>query len=1021
MKSSNTFHNRLGSLVWFGACLAVAILTTPVHALQPNRLITEYIRERWDGQRGFPGGSVNAIAQTMDGYLWLGTEKGLVRFDGLSFQLFNQTNSILPSGPVMDLLPDKDGNLWIRPQSPNLILYRDGNFQSVVDIIPEGRSGITAMCHGLNGEALFAVRTAGVFTYRDSKFQEVVPNPNMLVISVAITRDGTFWMGTRDFGLFYSQNGHLSSLKQGLPDTKINALLATDSGLWIGTDNGLAHWDGTKISTTDVPTDLAHTQVLSLASDSDSNVWVGTSQGLLLLNSRGVSALDEPGQVSKFINRIFEDREGNLWIGSRAGLERLRDTAFVTYSASKDPSATGSGLIYVDQQGRRWIAPAEGGLYWQKDKEIGYIKTDGLDRDVVYSLMGNNDELWVGRKQGGLTLVRLDGGGMSTRTYTQSDGLPENSIYALGKSRDGTVWAASLNSGVSSLKDGRITSYTTANGLASNSVSAITEGADGTLWFATTHGLTALSQGSWKTYSRNDNLPPGRLNCLIEDASGNLWIGTDNGVIVRKDGRFQVPADLGAALREPVLGMAIDRFGYLWMLTTNHVLSVSQEKWLTGNTKEVDVREFGLVDGLRSLEGVRQDRSVFVDPIGQIWFSTYRGLSVVDPSQIAKNLVPAIAHIEGIVSDGETIELKGPISISSSHQRITFRCSGLSLSTPERVRFKYRLDGYDHDWSEPIANRDVVYTNLGPGPYRFRLLASNSAGLWTGTESFIDFEIQPQWWQRTWVRLLGLVLVCLIVVFFYRLRLRRLADRMNLRFEERLAERTRIAQDLHDTLLQGFLSVSMQMHVVEDQLPADSPAKPLLGRVLKRMTQVTEEGRAALKTLRTSNINSYDLAQSFSKIQDELDLQERIDYRVTVDGPTRTLQPIIRDEIYHIGREALMNAFRHAQATLIEMQIEYGLKHMRILVRDDGQGIDSKLLRSGREGHWGIPGMRERAEVIGAKLRLWSRPGAGTEVELSVPGKIAYESQPKNAWSGNWFARFLPRLLKQKGKKGLQS
>jgi signal transduction histidine kinase len=465
-----------------------------------------------------------------------------------------------------------------------------------------------------------------------------------------------------------------------------------------------------------------------------------------------------------------------------------------------------------------------------------------------------------------------------------------------------------------------------------------------------------------------------------------------------------------------VLGIAGDTNGCLWLSTPNHVLRVYRDKLLKGKVSDEDLREFGLADGLRSVEGVRQDRSVAMDPLGRIWFATYKGLSVVDPKQVAGNSVPAIAHIEQVARDGNPVDLQGPIRIAGGRQRITFSYTGLSLSIPGRVRFRYKLDGYDKDWSEPSAARQAVYTNLDPSSYRFRVIASNSAGLWNGEESTIQFEIEPLFWQTWWFRLSSALAIGLTILFIYRFRLHQLTRQMNVRFEERLAERTRIAQDLHDTLLQGFLSASMQLHVADKQLPADSPGKPLVGRVLELMEQVIDEGRTTLQGLRSTGGSSYDLAQSFSGIQEELSSEERIDYRVTVEGSSRPLQPVIRDEIYHIGREALLNAFRHSRANTIEVELEYRLKQFRILVRDDGCGIDPQVISSGREGHWGLPGMRERAEEIGASIRVWSRQGAGTEVELSIPGQIAYELQSTQRL-GSWLAKLYHRKPNHDGRK----
>jgi ligand-binding sensor domain-containing protein/signal transduction histidine kinase len=986
------------------------------HALDPNKTTSEYIRNRWDAQQGFPGGPVHSIAQTPDGYLWLGAEKGLVRFDGLNFQLFNQANSKLPAGPIMGLMTDSEGTLWIRPQSRNLLYYADGKFRDVINDLDPELSGITAMCRTTNGQALFSRRIGGVQTYHAGKFSEAVPSPPGLVISLAQTNDGKIWMGTRDVGLLYINNENITRITQELPDTKVNSLLAIDQELWIGTDHGLAHWNGRDIVKTGLAR-LSNLQILSLTKDSDSNIWIGTSEGLLRLNKDGVTSLDESGQgPTGHVNVTFEDRERNLWIGSSRGLERLRDGLFMTYSASRNPSVEGSGTVYVDPQGRKWFAPSDGGLHWKLRQQAGFVTNDGLNHDVVYSLTGSKNELWIGRQRGGLTHLKYGDGRVTTKTYTQAQGLVQNSVTVVYQSRDGTVWAGSPSGGVTRFKNGKFTAYTAANGLPSNTITSILEGSDGTMWFATANGLGSLRQDSWKTYGGLDGLPPGRINCLYEDTDGALWIGNDNGIAILRSGQVQNPQEVPATLYEPVLGIAGDNNGCLWLSTSNHVLRVYRDKLLNGKVSEVDVREFGLADGLRSVEGVRRDGSVSMDSQGRIWFSTNLGLSVVDPKQVADNSVPAIVHIEQIARDGNPIDLQGSIRIAGGRQRITFSYTGLSLSVPERVRFKYKLDSYDKNWSEPGAAREAVYTNLDPGSYRFHVMASNSAGLWNGAESEIQFEIEPLFWQTSWFRLSSAIAIGLTILFLYRLRLHQLTRQMNVRFEERLAERTRIAQDLHDTLLQGFLSASMQLHVALKQLPTDSQAKPLVGRVLELMEQVIDEGRITLKGLRSTSGNSIDLAQSFSGIQDELSSQERIDYRVTVEGASRPLHPVIRDEIYHIGREALVNAFRHSRADTIEVELEYGSKQLRVLVRDDGCGMDPQVLRTGREGHWGIPGMRERAEEIGARLKLWSRAGAGTEVELSIPGQIAYELQSSQRLR-NWFGKLDPRKIQQDGRK----
>jgi signal transduction histidine kinase len=442
------------------------------------------------------------------------------------------------------------------------------------------------------------------------------------------------------------------------------------------------------------------------------------------------------------------------------------------------------------------------------------------------------------------------------------------------------------------------------------------------------------------------------------------------------------------------------------------VLRVTRENLVSGLVTDMDVNEYGTADGLYGSEGIKRHRSVIADPRGRIWFSLSRGLSVADPVRLAnRSSVPAIVHINTMSADGGPLDLGRPIQIPSGRQRISFSFQGLSLATPDRVRCRYMLDGFDHGWSDPTTAGDAVYTNLGPGSYRFRVIASNSDGAWNSTEGMVGFQIAPAFWQTLWFRLSGLLAFGLTVLAFYRLRLHQLTRQLNVRFEERLAERTLIAQELHDTLLQGFLSASMQLDVAVDQLPVDSPVRSRLGTVLELMRQVIEEGRSALRGLRSSHrSDSLDLGQAFSRIQQDVGGAEGTGFRVIVDGPTRPLHPLVRDEVYRIGREAVVNAFRHARAKNLEVDVAYMANHLRILVRDDGCGIDAEVLQSGRDGHFGLSGMRERAERIGARLRMWSRSGTGTEVELFVPSHVAFQMQPSDRRT-SWFSRLFARRV----------
>jgi ligand-binding sensor domain-containing protein/anti-sigma regulatory factor (Ser/Thr protein kinase) len=981
--------------------------------------MSEYIRDRWGAEQGFPGGPVYAIAQTPDGYLWIGTEQGLVRFDGLNFSLLQPSDSgIFPAGPILSLAVDGEGNLWVRPRGPRLLRYRDGKFSDVLSDLKLKESEITAMCVGESGEILFSGLVNGTMRYSGGKFVTLASVTELpkLIISLAEAVDGKVWLGTKDAGLYYLNHGRVSAVSTGLPDTKVNSLLANRSEVWIGTDRGVVHWKGMGSSPAEASHVLDDIQGLVMIMDRDSNIWVGTPNGLTRIDARGNSSFDRHDNSSTGpVTSLFEDREGNLWMGTTRGIERLRESAFTTYSIAAGLPAEINGPVYVDWQGITWAAASQGGLYWLRENRVSRVRNAGLDKDVIYSISGGKHGLWLGRREG-LTHLQTEGDSFTIRTYTRADGLAQNAVYAVYEDREGTVWAGTLSGGLSSFKNGSFKTYTTANGLGSNSIASILQTSDGAMWFGTPNGLNEFSNGQWRIYTSQNGVPPGTVNCLLEDSTGTLWIGTANGLAFLRSRTVHAPRDVPESLHEQIFGIEEDQTGSLWIATVNHVLRVDRDALSRDAVGEADWREYGVADGLDSTQGVKRDKSVLADSIGRIWFSMFRGLSVVDPRPLALTSAPALVHVEEVSADGRPMNLAQGVRIPAPHQRIIVSYAGLSLSIPARVRFKVRLDGFDPGWSEPTAAREAVYTNLDSGSYRFRVIASNSDGVWNSSESALDFKIEPLFWQTWWFRLSGILMIGLAILMFFRLRMLRLTKQMNMRFEERLAERTRIAQELHDTLLQGFLSASMQLHVANDHLPADSPAKPLVSRVLQLMGHVVEEGRNSVRGLRSSKSGLPDLEQAFSQIRHEFPVQSQIEFRVIVEGTPRPLRSVIRDEVYLIGHEALSNAFRHAQASEIEVEIEYAASYLRVLIRDNGGGIDTQVLRSGREGHWGLSGMQERTERIGGKLRVLSRAVAGTEVELSVPGNIAFEVRPGNRPTG-WLSR-LYKKTKHDEKSG---
>jgi ligand-binding sensor domain-containing protein/signal transduction histidine kinase len=1005
--------------------IAFLCLANAAFGLDPTRKISQYVHDTWGQDKGFIGGRIYAICQSADGYLWIGTERGLVRFDGSNFILIQRPLPDSPTiGPVRGLVTDASGNLWIRLEGPRMLVYHDGKFEDPYAQYDLQDITFTATVSDYEGRVILSGLGERTFRYENGRLETIISAEQNLgnVISLAATRDQSIWLGTQDNGLFRLSQGHISKVSQELADSKINALLPAETGgVWIGTDTGIHLWEGGVMAALNLPSSLRHLQILALARDRSANVWVGTNHGVVRITPSGAISLDQLNAKPGFeVTAIYEDLEGDIWFGGSRGVERLRNGMLTTYSASDGLPSSGNGSVYADPTGRVWFAPLSGGLYWLKGGQVGRITVDGLEHDVVYSIGGGDGEVCVGRQRGGLTVLSGKGDSFTARTYTQADGLAQNSVYSVHRDRDGTIWAGTVSEGVSRLNGGRFTNYSDSSGFPSNAVNSIVEGFDGTIWLATPSGLVSFANGHWTNRTARDGLPSSIVLTIFEDSRHVLWIATSGGLAYLSFGTIKVPARLPEAMREQILGIAEDGMGSLWFTTSDHVLRVNQDRLISGSLSDTDVQSYGINDGLHGVEVVGRDRTVVADRQGRIWIALKSGLSLADPVVTAENSVPAAVRIESISVGGRQMNAQNPIKIPSGNQSITLNYGSTNLSVPERIRFRYKLDGSDQGWSDIVASRQVVYKNLGPGTYLFRIVASNSVGLWNGPETSVPFVIEPAFWQTWWFRVACLAGCCLTILAIYRLRIHQLTKRLNVGFQERLAERTRIAQELHDTLLQGVLSASLQLDVAEDQLPEDSPTKPLLKRVLQLMSSVTEEGRNALRGLRTTESGNQSLETAFSRLRQEFPLDDKTDFRVIADSVTRPLRPLIRDEVYRIGREALLNAFMHAHANLIEVEVEYASRHLKVLVRDDGRGIDPQVLHSGREGHWGLIGIRERSERIGANLRLRSRIGAGTEIDLTVPGTIAFEkgsNGPMSQWF-RWLSRDRPRTAKHdKGKR----
>jgi signal transduction histidine kinase len=587
-----------------------------------------------------------------------------------------------------------------------------------------------------------------------------------------------------------------------------------------------------------------------------------------------------------------------------------------------------------------------------------------------------NGKVWISDST--LGLVHLTPGDEAQPIPWSKFGQKNYGPQSLAPDRlGGGLWLGFLEGGVAYFKDGRVRlSYKAADGLGNGRVDDLRFDSAGSLWAATETGLSRIKDGRIMTLTNKNGLPCDQVHWSIEDEDHFVWL--------------YMPCGLVRIARSEL------------------------DAWIADPSSKVQLTIFDGSDGVISIGTYGgYGPHVTKSPDGRIWFIAHDAVSVIDPQHLPHNKVPPPVHIEQITADGKTYDASKDLRLPSLVRDLTIDYTALSLVVPEKVHFRFKLEGQDKDWREVVNDRQVQYSNLAPKHYRFLVKACNNSGVWNEEGAALDFVIPPAWYQTNWFRALCVAAFLGLLWALYQYRLHQLAQQFDMRLEERVGERTRIARDLHDTLLQSchgiLLFLQSGIHLL-DEHPAE--AKKTLKTAAEQAERAIIEGREAVQGLRASTVERNDLALAIKTLGGELaaadSSSQRPEFNVQVEGIPRNLHPILRDEVFRIAGEAMRNAFRHADAKQIEVEIRYDERQLRLRVRDDGKGIDPKLLsHDGWEGHFGLRGMRERAKLIGGKLTVWSELDSGTEVELSLPASRAYTAPDGQR---SWLAEKLAKL-----------
>ncbi len=793
------------------------LLLVFIHAamgLDPQRSLEHFGHQAWRTDSGLPQNTVHSILQTRDGYLWLGTDGGLVRFDGIDFVTFDAENTPqFKSDTVYDLLQDGPGTLWISTAA-GLLRYRKGVFSAYTTA--QGLPADTVwFSHEDRRKRLWAITPAGPAWFDGKSFVPVAGAQSAGPLhrhGLAEDTNGMLWLGGSSGVLALDITTATPRLAQhllsGVPVETIE--LDTRGKLWIGAGEGLERYADGALSTIPHfpgPHFPGKTEVTALYPDAEGGMWVGTATGMVHVDSdggrlplrknglskggetervdglyqdrqgvlwvateRGVFRLEgdqlqafSPGS-SLAVNRVlsmYEDREGDLWLGTDSGgLHVLRDQKFTTYSTADGLSGNFVRCVFQSANGALWIGTDGAGLNRRTSTGFVHLSTaEGLSSNVILSLAGGpGDDLWIGTPNG-LNLLhqsRANQGRANqgrVQKFTSAEGLPDDFIRSLYTDHDGSLWIGTGH-GLAHLAGGKFTSFSSMDGLGSDLIGAILR--SGPLWIGTSAGLSQLQGGAFTNYTVHQGLSNDTVTAIARDGAGALWLGTNGGGLNRrsKDGAIRAFPWSSQGLPGTIYGMLEDAAGRLWLSSKTGIFRVSIAElnaYASGTAHAVTVQAYGTADGMNIREcsgGGHPAAWKLAD--GSLWFATLDGVSVIDPAHAPENRVPPPVEIEKVLVDDQERSLDGDLVIKPGANRLEFQYAGLSFVAPQKVEYRYRLEGFDRGWIEAGSRRAAFYTNLPPGHYRFRVLAANNDGVWNTAGASFGLRLMPHYYQTWW-------------------------------------------------------------------------------------------------------------------------------------------------------------------------------------------------------------------------------------------------------------------------------
>jgi signal transduction histidine kinase/ligand-binding sensor domain-containing protein len=1011
--------------------IAAMLLPFAAAAAGATRPLAHYTHQRWS-EESDPPRPVTALAQDHRGYLWIASADGLFRFDGIRFELISAGVDVVAHGAPSAILVRRNGEVWTNfERSRRFAVYREGGLHFLP--APPAPHRVAAMQETREGTIWVLTERIGIplLRFRDGEWTSFGPEagaPADNPFSMVVTGDGTVWVSFSDSVARLAADGRLFQFVRHNPGSTGRLSIDSQERIWLTERHGTYPITGPGGRGTPPP--LRHAYATDAAQirgwpmfDRDGNLWIATYydglQRVARADPRGAASPAEAaasverftvrdGLSSNATTQLFQDAEGDVWLGTENGLDRFWPATLRFEPQLAAPAAFGDLLLQA----------SDGSIYIGEASTLYRVRPGGRPEPILRTRVeprtlceAPDGAIWIGTDDQEVVIWR---GGRMRRLGRRAP--LSFTVYDCAFDAHGDYWITASLGGMARFRGGRWERMFGAAGgeFVPKSMLADARGRLFVHWNERTLSLLDGRARDAFTIPFGDYLPYDVV--LYSVAPDTLFVAGRFGLARLRNGRFQTLYARQAPLFSDVKGMVRTPAGDMWFAGPGGIafMTAAQLEGAFANPgQSLSMELFGAADGLRSRPHSHSRNAIVQGGDGRLWIATQAGTLWLDPANVSHSTTPPRVAVSALSAD-RVYRDPSSIRLPAGTSNIQIDFAVLAFSNPRSAHVRYRIQGQDPDWIEAGTRRQAFYTNLPPGTYRFQVIAANGHGVWNEEGAAVAFEIPPTFFQSRLFLALCLLLALVPLWLIYRLRVAQVARRMaydfNLRLDERVNERTRIARELHDTLLQSFQGLMLRFQSARELLPAH-PAKAVeaLDGALDRADQALAEGRDAIQNLRSSTTVSNELAQAITSLAEELTNGSEkggATFRMSVEGSPRALRPIVRDDIHRITCEALRNAVRHAQASHIEAEVTYGTRELRVRIRDDGTGIDPQHLKTGRARHWGLTNMRERAQQIGAELSLWSEAGAGTEVELRIPGPVAYVPSPRRGVARRLFGSF---------------